>query len=197
MDEYCFLRNHVLKLEVISIISSLFQAKTVIRLLKCLDGTHPTCTGRLLLLLAKQFVGHAHPALARRAVQLCTRQAEYLLTLPPLQVTEQLTKDELRDVLHSLHQSHLDRKYVKITVQTVALKFCNAKETFLIFFSFICRHSGLVSILNKLGSQCFALSPLENDQARPLSPASIQQMKLDKEWYISQVKLRSVKQFIQ
>ena len=135
--------------------------------------------------------------MARRAVQLCTRQAEYLLTLPPLQVTEQLTKDELRDVLHSLHQSHLDRKYVKNSLSSVVLKFCNAEETFLHFFPpFLCRHSGLVSVLNKLGSQCFALSPLENDQACPLSPASIQQMKLDKEWYISQVKLRLVKQFI-
>lgn len=137
------------------------KATTVVRLLKCLEGVHPACSGALLLLLADHFIGHAHPALARRAAQLCTRQAEYLLTLSPPQVAEQLSREQLRDVLHSLHHSHLDRK-----------------------------HSGLISILNKLGSQCLALSPLETDQVRPLTPTSIQSMKLDKEWYLSQVKLR-------
>lgn len=87
-----------------------FQATTVVRLLKCLEGVHPACSGSLLLLLADQFIGHAHPALARRAAQLCTRQAEYLLTLPPPQVAEQLSREQLRDVLHSLHHCHLDRK---------------------------------------------------------------------------------------
>lgn len=92
------------------------QAKTIIQLLKCLDGIHPSCSGSLLLLLADRFVGHAHPALARRAAQLCTRQAEYLLTLAPPQVAEQLTRDQLRDVIHSLHHSHLDRKYVELSI---------------------------------------------------------------------------------
>lgn len=137
------------------------KAKPIIGLLKCLEGVHPSCRGSLLLLLAEHYVGHAHPAVARRAAQLCTRQAEYLLTLPSAQVSEQLTREQLRDILHSFRHSCLDRK-----------------------------QSGLVSILNKLGSQCLALSPLESDQVRPLSPVSLQNLKLDKEWYLSQVRLR-------
>lgn len=80
------------------------------RLLKCLEGIHPSCSGTLLDLVASHFVGHIHPAIARRAAQLCTHRAEYLLTLPPPQVAEQLSREQLRDILHLLHHSQLDRK---------------------------------------------------------------------------------------
>lgn len=52
------------------------------------------------------------------------------------------------------------------------------------------RHEALVSLLNKLSSQFYDLSPIEFDQRRVVNPADIKQLNVDKKWFLTQIQGR-------
>lgn len=58
-------------------------------------------------------------------------------------------------------------------------------ETMLTPISF--RHETLVSLLNKLSTQFYDLSPLELDQRRSVNPEYIKKLHINKTWYLSQI----------
>jgi hypothetical protein len=65
------------------------------------------------------------------------------------------------------------------------------------FHSVLClflfsRHSGLVSLLNKLGAQYYNLPPLELDRGQTFEPSDIRSVTVDKTWFLAQVRARLV-----
>lgn len=61
----------------------------------------------------------------------------------------------------------------------------------LVFVNFIAcflyRHETLISLLNKLSSQFYDLSPVDLDQRRSVNPDYIKKLHINKSWYLSQV----------
>lgn len=92
--------------------SSLFQPSFVCRVLRCLEGVHPSQSGALLILLIPRLLGLPHLALARLAGKLACRRAELLLTLSTDEVASQLTEADLRRLMDILHSTSLARKWV-------------------------------------------------------------------------------------
>jgi hypothetical protein len=54
------------------------------------------------------------------------------------------------------------------------------------------RHSGLVSLLNKLGAQFYNIPALELDPGRTFDPSDIRSVTVDKAWFLAQVTARLV-----
>ncbi|XP_066998979.2 huntingtin [Anabrus simplex] len=115
---------------------NLVQPSMVVRLLRCLEGVHPSQSGVLLMLLVPRFVAHPQLAPARLAAALACRRAEMLLTLSHDEVASQLSKEDLQALMTSLQTAHLTKK-----------------------------HSGLVGLLTKLGAQCYDIHPPEINPA--------------------------------
>lgn len=129
------------------------------KLLKCVENCHPSQSGALLVLLIPQFLTCRQLALSRYASTLASRATELLLTMTIEEVNEYLAKDDLLLVINKLIEAKLVKK-----------------------------HETLVSLLNRLGSKCYDLSPIEFDQRRNLNPENIKNININKAWFISQVK---------
>ncbi|XP_075211811.1 huntingtin isoform X2 [Lycorma delicatula] len=142
--------------------SHITQVRFLCKLLACLETVHPRDSGAVLKLLAPDLIKHPHLVISRRSMALASRRTEFLLTLDKFEVMQQISKDDLQKLLESLSNSYKS-----------AIK-----------------HSGLISLLNKLGAQCFDLSPVELDQGRQVNTANIRTIKLDRDWFLTQVKLR-------
>nr|CAD7264749.1 unnamed protein product [Timema shepardi] len=133
----------------------------VCRLLRCLEGVHPSQSGALLMLLVPRLLGSPQLAPARQAGALACRRAELLLTLSEEEVHSQLTRADLDKVLESLHGSGLTNK-----------------------------HSGLLILLHKLGNQFFNMAAADADKSRAFSPASVRSIQVNKAWFLAHVRHR-------
>lgn len=51
-----------------------------------------------------------------------------------------------------------------------------------------CRHEALSSLLNKLCTQYYDISPLEFDQKRSVNPDYIKKLEINKSWYLAQIR---------
>uniref|UniRef100_A0A1B6D7Q0 Huntingtin n=1 Tax=Clastoptera arizonana TaxID=38151 RepID=A0A1B6D7Q0_9HEMI len=134
----------------------------VCQLLNCLKFVHPKQFGSLLKLIVLKLFDNQHLAPARVASSLACRCAEYLLTLEREEVVKQIKKEDLLMIIQQLTKS----------TQTAR------------------RHSGLISLLDKLSSQNLDLPPLDVDQGRSVNTASIPTIVLDRTWFLTQVKSR-------
>jgi hypothetical protein len=56
----------------------------------------------------------------------------------------------------------------------------------------IFRHSGLVSLLNKVGAHYYNIPPLELDPGQTFDPSDIRSVTIDKAWFLAQVTARLV-----
>nr|CAD7591330.1 unnamed protein product [Timema genevievae] len=137
------------------------QPSFVCRLLRCLEGVHPSQSGALLMLLVPRLLGSPQLAPARLAGALACRRAELLLTLSEEEVHSQLTRADLDKVLESLHGSGLTNK-----------------------------HSGLLILLHKLGNQFFNMAAADADKGRVFSPASVRSIQVNKAWFLAHVRHR-------
>lgn len=131
------------------------------RLLLCVEGAHHSQSGAVIVALVPRLLTSKYLALSRMAANIVSRRVEILLTLTIEDVKEQLAKDEFIKIMDILHTTKLAKKY-----------------------------GGLVSLLNKLGTQHYDLSPLQLDQCRPLNPSSVKSIQLDRNWFLFQIKLR-------
>lgn len=131
------------------------------RLLQCLEGTHHSQSGALILAMVPRLLTSKHLALCRLAAKIASRRAEILLTLNPEDLKTQLPRDDFIEMMNTLFSTKLAKK-----------------------------HSGLVTLLNKLGTKHYDLSPLELEQRRPFNPSSVKSIKLDSSWFSLQTKLR-------
>lgn len=57
-----------------------------------------------------------------------------------------------------------------------------------LFIYLFFRHETVVSLINKLCTKFYDISPLELNQNRVLKPQNIKQLKIDKAWYENQIK---------
>ncbi|XP_023290265.1 huntingtin [Orussus abietinus] len=131
------------------------------RLLQCMEGAHHSQSGALILALVPRMLASKHMALSRMVAKIASRRVEILLTLKTEDAKEQLSKEDLIKTMEALQTTKLARK-----------------------------HGGLVSLLNKLGSQHYDLSPLDLEHCRPFNPSTIKNIQLDRKWFLAQVKLR-------
>lgn len=131
------------------------------RLLQCIEGAHHSQSGAVLMTLIPRLLSTKYLALSRMAAKIASRRVEILLTTPAADVMKQLSKDDFTKIMETLQMTKLAKK-----------------------------HGGLVSLLNKLGVQYYDLSPLELDQCRPFNPSTVKSIQLDRNWFLSQVKLR-------
>ncbi|XP_043476526.1 huntingtin [Leptopilina heterotoma] len=131
------------------------------RLLLCVEGAHHSQSGSVIIALIPRLLTTKFLALSRMAANILSRRVEILLTLSVEDVNEQLPKEEFMRVMEILKETKLARKY-----------------------------GGLVSLLNKLGEQYYDLSPLMLDQCRSFNPSTIKNIQIDRNWFLSQVKIR-------
>ncbi|XP_034181194.2 huntingtin [Osmia lignaria lignaria] len=141
--------------------TDLSQPSFVKRLLQCIEGAHHSQSGAVLFTLIPRLLSTKYLALSRMAAKIASRRVEILLTSSAVDVTKQLSKDDFAKIMEILQSTRLAKK-----------------------------HGGLVSLLNKLGVQYYDLSPLELDQCRPFNPSTVKSIQLDRNWFLSQVKLR-------
>ncbi|KDR16213.1 huntingtin [Zootermopsis nevadensis] len=137
------------------------QPSFVCRVLHCLEGVHPSQSGTLLILLIPRLLGHPQLAPARLAGTLACRRAELLLTLSADEVAAQLSEADLKKIMDILHSTSLARK-----------------------------HSGLLSLLNKLGAQYYNIPPLELDPGQTFDPSDIRSVTINRAWFLAQVTAR-------
>ncbi|XP_020289764.1 huntingtin isoform X2 [Pseudomyrmex gracilis] len=131
------------------------------RLLQCIEGAHHSQSGAVIMTLIPGLLSTKYLALSRMAAKIASRKVEILLTTNAEDVINQLSKEEIVKIMDTLQITKLARK-----------------------------HGGLVSLLNKLAVQYYDLSPLELDQCRPFNPSTVKSVQLDRNWFLSQVKLR-------
>ncbi|XP_043274964.1 huntingtin [Venturia canescens] len=131
------------------------------RLLQCMEGAHNCQSGAVIIALIPRFLETKHLALSRMAAKIASRRAEILLASSPADALEQLPRDDLLQVMETLHTTKLARK-----------------------------HGTLVSLMNKLAVAYYDLSPLELEHCRPFNPSTVKNIQLDRQWFYSQVKLR-------
>ncbi|XP_076626175.1 huntingtin [Colletes latitarsis] len=141
--------------------TDLSQPSFVKRLLQCIEGAHHTQSGSVLMTLIPTLLSTKYLALSRMAGKIASRRVEILLTTPAADATVYLSKEDFVKIMDTLQSTRLAKK-----------------------------HGGLVGLLNKLGVQYYDLSPLELDQCRPFNPTTVKSIKLDRNWFLSQVKLR-------
>lgn len=131
------------------------------RLLQCLEGTHQSQSGALILAMVPRLLTSKHLALCRLAAKIASRRAEILLTLNSEDIKMQLPRDDFMEMMNTLFLTKLAKK-----------------------------HGGLISLLNKLGAQHYDLSPLELEHRRPFNPSTVRTIQLDRNWFFLQTKLR-------
>ncbi|KAL0105126.1 hypothetical protein PUN28_016641 [Cardiocondyla obscurior] len=141
--------------------TNLSQPSFIKRLLQCIEGAHHSQSGAVIMTLIPRLLSTKYLALSRMAAKIASRRVEILLTTAVEDVKDQLSKDDIVKIMDILQTTKLARK-----------------------------HGGLVSLLNKLAVQCYDLSPLELDQCRPFNPSTVKSIQLDRNWFLSQVKLR-------
>ncbi|XP_053996707.1 huntingtin [Hylaeus anthracinus] len=141
--------------------TDLSQPSFVKRLLQCIEGAHYSQSGAVLTTLIPRLLSTKYLALSRMAAKIASRRVEILLTTSTADATKYLPKDDFVKIMDTLQSTKLAKK-----------------------------HGGLVSLLNKLGVQYYDLSPLELDQCRPFNPSTVKSIQLDRNWFLSQVKLR-------
>lgn len=141
--------------------TDLSQPSFIKRLLQCIEGAHHSQSGAVIMTLIPRLLSTKYLALSRMAAKIASRRVEILLTTSAEDVVDQLSKDDIVKIMDILQTTKLARK-----------------------------HGGLVSLLNKLAVQYYDLSPLELDQCRPFNPSTIKSIQLDRNWFLSQVKLR-------
>ncbi|XP_033353075.1 huntingtin isoform X1 [Bombus vosnesenskii] len=141
--------------------TDLSQPSFVKRLLECIEGAHHSQSGAVLMTLIPRLLSTKYLALSRMAAKIASRRVEILLTIPAEEAIKQLSKEDFAKIMEILQVTKLAKK-----------------------------HGGLVSLLNKFGVQYYDLSPLELDQCRPFNPSTVKSIQLDRNWFLSQVKLR-------
>ncbi|KAG5319910.1 HD protein, partial [Acromyrmex heyeri] len=139
----------------------LSQPSFIKRLLQCIEGAHHSQSGAVIMTLIPRLLSTKYLALSRMAAKIASRRVEILLTTSAEDVKDQLSKDDIVKIMDVLQTTKLARK-----------------------------HGGLVSLLNKLAVQYYDLSPLELDQCRPFNPSTVKSIQLDRNWFLSQVRLR-------
>ncbi|KAK2585924.1 hypothetical protein KPH14_010508 [Odynerus spinipes] len=140
---------------------NLSQPSFVKRLLQCIEDAHQSQSGAVIKMLIPKFLSTKYLALSRMAAKMASRRVEILLTLSAADVMEQLPKNDLIKIMDTLQSTKLAKK-----------------------------HGGLVSLLNKLGVHFYDLSPLEPDLCRSFNPSIVKTIQLDRDWFLSQIKLR-------
>lgn len=128
-----------------------------------------------MTLLLPKFLNSKQLSLSRLAANLASRKIEFLLTMSMEDVTNQLTKDDLTKITESLIALKLVKKYA-----------VNFRYKQLLLNVFL-RHETLISLLNKLSTQFYDLSPVELDQRRSVNPDYIKKLHINKTWYQSQI----------
>ncbi|XP_076231541.1 huntingtin [Calliopsis andreniformis] len=141
--------------------TDLSQPSFVKRLLQCIEGAHHSQSGAVLMTLIPRFLSTKYLALSRMAAKIASRRVEILLTTSSADVMNQLSKEDFVKLMEILRSTKLAKK-----------------------------HGALVSLLNRLSVQYYDLSPLEFDQCRPFNPSTVKSIQLDRNWFLSQVKLR-------
>jgi len=141
--------------------TDLSQPSFIKRLLQCIEGAHHSQSGAVIMTLIPRLLSTKYLALSRMAAKIASRRVEILLTTNADDVISQLSKDDIVKTMTVLQTTKLARK-----------------------------HGSLVSLLNKLAVQYYDLSPLELDQCRPFNPSTVKSIQLDRNWFLSQVKLR-------
>ncbi|XP_032690213.1 huntingtin isoform X2 [Odontomachus brunneus] len=141
--------------------TDLSQPSFIKRLLQCIEGAHHSQSGAVIMTLIPRLLSTKYLALSRMAAKIASRRVEILLTTNAEDVISQLSKDDIMKIMDILQMTKLARK-----------------------------HGGLISLLNKLAVQYYDLSPLELDQCRPFNPSTVKNIQLDRNWFLSQVKLR-------
>nr|CAH7759250.1 unnamed protein product [Callosobruchus chinensis] len=131
------------------------------RFLRSIENCHSSQIGAVLKLLVPGILNFHQAVVSRLAANMASRKIEVLLTLPPEEVQEFLSKEDLLGIQRSL----IDLKLVK-------------------------RHETLVSLLNKLSVQHYNLNPIEFEQRRTVNPDHIKTLKINKKWYLSQIQSR-------
>lgn len=141
--------------------TDLSQPSFIKRLLQCIEGAHHSQSGAVIMTLIPRLLSTKYLALSRIAAKIASRRVEILLTTNAEDVISQLSKEDIVKIMDILQTTKLARK-----------------------------HGGLVSLLNKLAVQYYDLSPLELDQCRPFNPSTVKSIQLDRNWFLSQVRLR-------
>ncbi|KAL3269435.1 hypothetical protein HHI36_008505 [Cryptolaemus montrouzieri] len=126
-----------------------------LKLLKSIENAHPNVTGQLIKLLLCKMIHTKEPAEIKEISKLSTRKLELLLTMPPESVYNQLSKQELLEIISSLNHKDSCTKY-----------------------------EALIGLLNKVGSKFYNLSS-QKSQSRTIDANYIKHLDIDKTWYVS------------
>lgn len=82
------------------------------KLLKCVEHSHANRSGQVLKLLIPNLL-KTQEAVSRNAVNLASRKIELLLTMPPQEVVEQFSNDDLVSMRAALMEFKLIQKYLQ------------------------------------------------------------------------------------
>ncbi|XP_066585967.1 huntingtin isoform X2 [Prorops nasuta] len=141
--------------------TNLSEPSFVKRLLRCIECTHHSQCGAVILFLVPRLLSVKYLVLSRMAVKIARRKVEILLTLSTRDATEQLPRDDLVRLMDQLQMNRLFKK-----------------------------HATLVNLLNKLGAQLYDFRPLELEQSRPFAPLTVRNIEINREWFLDQIKQR-------
>ncbi|XP_008206342.1 huntingtin isoform X2 [Nasonia vitripennis] len=131
------------------------------KLLQCLEGAHQSQSGQLLTVLVPRLLQSKYLALSRMAAKIASRRVEVLLALGKEEAMMQLSREDFKAIMNVLKKENMTKK-----------------------------HGALIGLLNKLATSHYELEALELDHSKPFNPLEVKSIKLDRAWYLSQVRSR-------
>ncbi|CAH1724958.1 unnamed protein product [Aphis gossypii] len=132
-------------------------------LLRSMNEAHPAHCGEVIKLILPALLEDPHLALSQFASSIAIRKMEYLLALPINESSNQLSKEEILQILEYFKNSNICIKN---------------------------RYCILISLFNKFGTQCYDFSSVEIDQNKSVNILDIKNILIDKNWFFDQVKVR-------
>ena len=132
---------------------------TLIRTLDTVENTHPAQNGKLFLYLVKNFILSPWVSLAKFAEQVIRKRVDQLLTETRGSIQEQLSHEEMSEILELMRTKQDVKQYY-----------------------------GLVKVLNELSHSFYNLSPIESEELRTFTSASVANVTLNRDWFLSQVR---------
>ncbi|XP_045472991.1 huntingtin [Harmonia axyridis] len=132
-----------------------------LKVLKAIENSHPNLTGQLVKLLLNKFIYIQDIAVAKEVSKLATRKVELLLTMPVDSIHNQLSSEDLLEITHNLSKKDHNNK-----------------------------HETLLGLLGKLAVRFYDHRLPFTFQKKTVDPETIKNLNINKEWYLSQVKLK-------
>ena len=145
----------------VSTIGSTAQVAFLKDALNVVENVHKQFAGKLVTFLVNKYLVSPHLSLTKQANFIACTRVEAMINSDKSDVMSLFTDHELSRLLETLKSKKLTKKFGRLS-----------------------------TLLNRVATDFFDLSPITGDDLRTFHPGSVSQVHLNREWLLGQIKVR-------